>query len=168
MSRKALLAGLIKQNPSLPGELAKVAVAADLAILVAESGISRSDLAKKLGWTRARVSQVLSGEGNLTIETMHAVAKAAGSSFDVVFRKPAAVRALQPWQQNAALQLQMGDEPDLQSWMSRKTMTPMHSPSLKQTPKQRQFAGAHEFVLRGMTFDSSNHDYMSGEVACAA
>ena len=49
MSRKALLAGLIEQNPSLPGELAKVAVAADLAILVAESGINRSDLAKKLG-----------------------------------------------------------------------------------------------------------------------
>ena len=168
MSRKALLAGLIQQNPNLPGELAKVAVAADLAILVAESGISRSDLAKKLGWTRARVSQVLSGQGNLTIETMHAVAKAAGSSFDVVFRKPATARALQPWQQNAALQLQMNDEPDLQSWMSRKTMTPMHSPSQKQTPKQRQFAGAHEFVLQGINFESSNHDYVSGRLAYAA
>ena len=119
MSRKALLAGLIEQNPNLPGELAKVAVAADLAILVAESGINRSDLAKKLGWTRARVSQVLSGQGNLTIETMHAVAKAVGSSFDVVFRKPAGSLALQPWQQNAALQLPMSDEPELPNWMSR-------------------------------------------------
>ena len=125
MSRKALLAGLIEQNPNLPGGLAKVAVAADLAILVAESGVSRSDLAKKLGWTRARVTQVLSGQGNLTIETMHAVAKAAGSSFDVVFRKPAAARALQPWQQKATLQLQMGDEPDLTNWRSRRTVTPM-------------------------------------------
>ena len=125
MSRKALLAGLIEQNPNLPGGLAKVAVAADLAILVAESGVSRSDLAKKLGWTRSRVTQVLSGQGNLTIETMHAVAKAAGSSFDVVFRKPAAARALQPWQQKATLQLQMGDEPDLTNWRSRRTVTPM-------------------------------------------
>jgi len=166
MSRKALLAGLMEQNPGLPGELAKVAVAADLAILVAESGISRSDLAKKLGWTRARVSQVLSGQGNLTIETMHAVAKAVGLSFDVVFRKPDAARALQPWQQKATLQLQMIDEADLPSWMSRKTMTPMRTQ--KQTPKHRQLTGAHEFVMRGMTFNSSNYDFMSGEVACAA
>ena len=140
MSRKALLAGLIEQNPNLPGELAKVAVAADLAILVAESGINRSDLAKKLGWTRARVSQVLSGQGNLTIETMHAVAKAVGSSFDVVFRKPAASLALQPWQQNAALQLQMSDEPELPNWMSRKTMTPMRGHTAKQTAKHRAAA----------------------------
>lgn len=168
MSRKALLAGLIAQNPSLPGELAKVAVAADLAIQVAESGISRSDLAKKLGWTRARVSQVLSGQGNLTIETMHAVAKAAGASFDVVFRKPESARALQPWQQKAALQLEIADEPYLRSWMSRKTMTPMRSSNQKLTLKQKQFAGAHEFVSLGMTFDSSNHDLMYAEVACAA
>ena len=162
MSRKALLAGLIEQNPNLPGELAKVAVAADLAILVAESGISRSDLAKKLGWTRARVSQVLSGEGNLTIETMHAVAKAAGSSFDVVFRKPAAARAMQPWQQRQAVQSEMIVDVDLQTWMSRKTMV------LMQKPAQKPFVGAREFVLRDMTFDSSNYDYMSDEVACAA
>lgn len=140
MSRKALLAGLIEQNPNLPGELAKVAVAADLAILVAEAGISRSDLAKKLGWTRARVSQVLSGQGNLTIETMHAVAKAVGSSFDVVFRKPTASLALQPWEQKTTLQLPMSDEPELPNWMSRKTMTPMRSHTAKQTAKQRAAA----------------------------
>lgn len=140
MSRKALLAGLIEQNPNLPGELAKVAVAADLAILVAEAGISRSDLAKKLGWTRARVSQVLSGQGNLTIETMHAVAKAVGSSFDVVFRKPAASLALQPWQQKTTLKLPMSDEPELPNWRSRTTTTPMRGHTAKQTAKQRQAA----------------------------
>lgn len=166
MSRKALLAGLIEQNPGLPGELAKVAVAADLAIQVAESGISRSDLAKKLGWTRARVSQVLSGQGNLTIETMHSVAKAVGLSFDVVFRKPAAARALQPWQQKAMLQLQMIDEVDLPSWMSRKTMISMRTQ--KQTPKRKPLADAHEFVMRDMIFDSSNYSFMSDEAACAA
>ena len=166
MSRKALLAGLIEQNPGLPGELAKVAVAADLAVQVAESGISRSDLAKKLGWTRARVSQVLSGQGNLTIETIHAVAKAAGASFDVVFRKPESARALQPWQKRQALQSEMILGDDIVSWMSRKTMVSMQKPAQK--PTQKPFAGACEFVLLGMTLDSSNYAYMSGEVACAA
>lgn len=158
MSRKALLAGLIEQHPGLPAELSKVAVAADLTILVAESGISRSDLAKKLGWSRARVSQVLSGEGNLTIETIHAVVRAVGAGFDVVFRKAGEPAARQPWERQAALALQMDDEPDLRSWMSRKTMKPMGA----------RFAGAREFVNRGMTLQSSNHDVMEREVPCAA
>ena len=97
--KKALFAQLLQANPGLPGELAKVLVAADLTILVAHAGISRSELAKKLGWSRARVSQVLSGQGNLTIETIHAVAQAAGFAFDVAFRKPGAVRARQPWEE---------------------------------------------------------------------
>lgn len=103
--KKALFAEVLQANPNLPGELAKVSVAADLAILVAQSGISRSELAKKLGWSRARVSQVLSGQGNLTIETIHAVAQAAGFAFDVVFRKPGAVRARQPWEQPELIRL---------------------------------------------------------------
>ncbi len=103
MSRKALLAELIEQHPRLPAELAKVSVAADLTILVAESGISRSDLAKRLGWSRARVTQVLSGESNLTIETIYAVTKATGAAFDVVFRKPGSVRVPQIWEQVGAV-----------------------------------------------------------------
>lgn len=159
MSRKALLAGLIEQHPGLPAELAKVAVAADLTILVAESGISRSDLAKKLGWSRARVSQVLSGQGNLTIETIHAVANAVGAAFDVAFRKPGEPAARQPWEKQAALALQVDDEPDLTTWMSRKTMKPMRT----------RFAGAHEFVMNmEMTLQSSNHEMMQPEVPCAA
>lgn len=105
MSRKALLAKLIAKNPNLPGELAKVSVAADLTILVAQSGISRSELARKLGWSRARVSQVLSGTGNLTIETIHAVAQAAGFAFDVAFRKPEATRARNVWEQAELIKL---------------------------------------------------------------
>lgn len=158
MSRKALLAGLIEQHPGLPAELAKVAVAANLTILVAESGISRSDLAKKLGWSRARVSQVLSGEGNLTIETIHAVARAVGAGFDVVFRKAGESAAKQPWEKQVGLAFQVEEEPDLTSWMSRKTMPLMRT----------RFAGAHEFVNKGMTLQSSNHEMMQPEVPCAA
>lgn len=104
-TRKALFAELLQANPKLPGELAKVSVAADLTILVAQSGITRSELAKKLGWSRARVSQVLSGTGNLTIETIHAVAHAAGFTFDVAFRKPGAARARQTWEQPELIKL---------------------------------------------------------------
>ncbi len=87
MSRKALFADLQAELPDLKVELAKVAVAADLSVLLAKSNCTRSDLAKRLGWSRARVTQVLSGEGNLTIETVYAVAQALGHTFDLVFRK---------------------------------------------------------------------------------
>ncbi len=67
MSRKALFADLQAELPDLKSDLAKVAVAADLSVLLAKSNCTRSDLAKRLDWSRARVTQVLSGEGNLTI-----------------------------------------------------------------------------------------------------
>ena len=98
MSRAALFAALNKADPNTGAELAKVAVAADLTVLVHRAGLKRSDIAERLGWTRSRVSQVLSGEGNLTIETIHAVARAAGYAFDVAFRDKAGQRAVQQWE----------------------------------------------------------------------
>ncbi len=41
-----------------------------------EHGVSRSDLAKRLGVTPGRVSQVLSGDENLTLRTIGTVAQA--------------------------------------------------------------------------------------------
>ena len=98
MSREALFDALNKSASNLDADLAKVAIAADLTILVQRAGLKRSEVAKRLGWTRARVSQVLSGEGNLTIETIQAVAKAAGYAFDVIFRAQGSARAMQPWE----------------------------------------------------------------------
>jgi transcriptional regulator with XRE-family HTH domain len=109
MSREALFAELSQDDSNADAELAKVAVAADLAVLVHRSGLKRSDVAERLGWTRARVSQVLSGEGNLTIETIHAVAKAAGFAFDVVFRERGARRAVQMWERPLQLELQVNE-----------------------------------------------------------
>ncbi len=105
MSRKALFASLNADLPDIKGELAKVAVAADLSALLAQAGCTRADLAKRLGWSRARVTQVLSGEGNLTIETVHAVAQALGCTFDVVFRKPDERRLPQTWERGVARSL---------------------------------------------------------------
>jgi len=109
MSREALFAALSQDDSSADAELAKVAVAADLAVLVHRAGLKRSDIAERLGWTRARVSQVLSGEGNLTIETIHAVAKAAGFAFDVLFREKGARRAVQMWERPLQLELDVNE-----------------------------------------------------------
>lgn len=99
-TRTPLFADLIRDDAALGAELAKVAVAADLAVLVARSGVSRTELAQRLGWSKARVSQVLGGKGNLTVETMHAVAHAVGARLDVMFRQPGEARAAQPWERH--------------------------------------------------------------------
>jgi hypothetical protein len=92
------------------------------------------------------------------VQTIAAVTKALGYTFDAVFRKAGAPAAAQPWEAQATLALDMVDAPDLKEWMSRKTMKPMAG----------RFAGAMEFVHFDTQLDSSNHDSMFQEVACAA
>jgi transcriptional regulator with XRE-family HTH domain len=133
-------------------------VAADLTLLLHHAGKSRADLARALGWSRARVTQVLSGHENITVQTIAAVTKALGYTFDAVFRKTGAPAAAQPWDAQATLVLDMVDAPDLQEWMSRKTMKPMAG----------RFSGAMEFVHFDTQLDSSNQDTMFQGEACAA
>lgn len=158
MAHKPLFGDLIAAHEGLADELKAVDVAADLTLLLNHAGVSRADLARKLGWSRARVSQVLSGQENITVQTVAAVAGALGYTFDTVFRKAEAPAATQPWTQRTALTLEMQDEPDVQSWMSRKTMKPV----------QKRFHGAYEVQQMGLTFDASNHAFMMQEEACAA
>ncbi|MBT0569815.1 helix-turn-helix transcriptional regulator [Curvibacter sp. CHRR-16] len=158
MEHKPLFGDLIAAHEGLAEELKAVDVAADLTLLLHHAGKTRADLARALGWSRARVTQVLSGHENLTVETIAAVTKALGYTFDAVFRKVGAPAASQPWESQATLALDMVDAPDLQEWMSRKTMKPMSG----------LFAGAMEFVNFGVQLVSSNHDEMFKEEACAA
>jgi len=158
MAHKPLFGELIAAHEGLAEELKAVDVAADLTLLLNHAGVSRADLARKLGWSRARVSQVLSGQENITVQTIAAVAGALGYTFDTVFRKADVSAASQPWTQRTALSLEMQDEPDVQSWMSRKTMKPV----------QERFHGAYEVQHMGLTFDASNHEFMVLEEACAA
>lgn len=120
MSRKALFADLQAELPDLKSDLAKVAVAADLSVLLAKSNCTRSDLAKRLGWSRARVTQVLSGEGNLTIETVYAVAQALGHTFDVVFRKQDERRQPQPWERGVSMS--MGEAANVLQFSAKASM----------------------------------------------
>lgn len=158
MAHKPLFGDLIAAHDGLADELKAVDVAADLTLLLNHAGVSRADLARKLGWSRARVSQVLSGQENITVQTIATVAGALGYTFDTVFRKADVSAASQPWTQRTALTLEMQDELDVQSWMSRKTMKPV----------QERFHGAYEVQHMGLTFDASNHEFMVLEEACAA
>lgn len=158
MEHKPLFGDLIAAHEGLAEELKAVDVAADLTLLLHHAGRTRADLARALGWSRGRVTQVLSGHENLTVQTIAAVTQALGYTFDTVFRKTGAPTASQPWNAQATLELDMVDAPDLQSWMSLKTMQPMAG----------RFAGAMEFVHFGAQLVSSNHDAMSQEVSCAA
>jgi transcriptional regulator with XRE-family HTH domain len=158
MEHKPLFGDLIAAHEGLAEELKAVDVAADLTLLLHHAGKTRADLARALGWSRARVTQVLSGHENLTVQTIAAVTKALGYTFDAVFRKTGAPAASQPWDVTTTLALDMVYTPDLQEWMSRKTMKPMAG----------RFAGAVEFVHLGAKLDSANHDLMFSEEACAA
>ena len=54
MAKNAPLFGeLLKDDGALQAELAKTAVAADLAVLTARAGVSRTELAERLGFTKS-------------------------------------------------------------------------------------------------------------------
>lgn len=158
MEHQPLFGELIAAHEGLEEELKAVDVAGDLTLLLHHAGKSRADLARALCWSRARVTQVLSGHENLTVQTIAAVTKALGYTFDAVFRKTGTPAAVQPWDAQTTLALDMVDAPDLQEWMSRKTMKPMAG----------RFAGAMEFVHIDTQLDSSNQDAIFQEEACAA
>lgn len=79
-------------------ELQMELVAADLAILLKHSGISRAELAQKLGWQKSRITRVLSGDDNLTLKTISQFTEALGYTFDVVFHNKNYPKPKQPWQ----------------------------------------------------------------------
>ncbi len=97
MQSKPLFGDLIAAHDGLAEELKAVDGAADLTLLLHHAGKTRADLARALGWSRSRVTQVLSGQENLTVQTIAAVSKALGFAFDVAFRKAGALAVAQPW-----------------------------------------------------------------------
>lgn len=133
MEHKPLFGDLIAAHDGLAEELKSVDVAADLVLLLHHAGKSRAELARALGWSRARVTQVLSGRENLTVQTIAAVTRALGYTFATVFRKPTEAAPAQPWEAQVTLTRgEMRDTPDLAQWMGRKTMKPMASRSVNE------------------------------------
>ena len=58
---------------------------ASLAGLLSGLGMSRSDLAKAMGVSPGRVSQIMSGDANLTVRTLAAAADALGAGVKITF-----------------------------------------------------------------------------------
>ena len=87
MASKPLFGDLIAAHKGLDEELKTIDVAADLTLLLHHAGMSREDLANKLGWSSDRLSQVLSGHESITVQTIAFVAGAMGYTLDVVFGK---------------------------------------------------------------------------------
>ena len=79
--------------------LRKERVAADLAILIANEGLRRKDVAKKLGISEAALSSRLKGDANLTLDTIGGICDAASVEVDLVFRKRGTPRSLCYWEQ---------------------------------------------------------------------
>ncbi|MFJ2566594.1 helix-turn-helix domain-containing protein [Streptomyces sp. NPDC087568] len=74
-----------ESNTDLAGaQLARQATAS-LAGLLAGLGRSRSDLAKAMGVSPGRVSQIMSGDANLTVRTLAAAADALGAGVEIRF-----------------------------------------------------------------------------------
>lgn len=73
-------------------------VASHLIGLLRHHKISRSELAQRLGWSKGRVTKVLSGDVNLTIKTITTITHELGYDFDIVFHNKNYERPKQPWQ----------------------------------------------------------------------
>ncbi len=63
---------------------------ASLAGLLAERGMTRKDLADCLGVSPGRVSQILSGDENLTLRSLAAVAESLDARVEISFYDPPA------------------------------------------------------------------------------
>lgn len=87
------------KNAAFKAEARRNKVAIDLSIAVAESGRTRQAVADQAGIKISQLSRQLSGDTNLTLDSIGKICDAIGYDFDVVLRKQDAKPALQPWQQ---------------------------------------------------------------------
>lgn len=159
---KPLFGAIIDAHEGLADELKTIDIAADLALLLHHSGKTRADLARGLNWSRARVTQVMSGEGNLTVQTIASVTKAMGYTFDLIFRKAKDPMPRQPWVQKCdplTMEMNTDSMPELKTWMSRKTMSPALG---------SDFVGARESIQFDLSAYSSNQDTMFEDLRHAA
>ncbi|WP_111861336.1 helix-turn-helix domain-containing protein [Acinetobacter sp. CFCC 10889] len=73
-------------------------VASQLTGLLRHKKISRAELAQELGWSKGRVTRVLSGDVNLTLKTITTITQKLGYDFDVIFHNENYNKPKQPWQ----------------------------------------------------------------------
>jgi len=67
-------------------------VTEDILVAMEDLGISKSELAKKLGISKSRISQLLKGSSNMTIGTLSDIAYELGLNLDKTFKEYSARR----------------------------------------------------------------------------
>jgi len=68
-----------KHDPAYQAEKLSLAVTEEFARVMKEKGMSKKDLAERLGVSKARVSNILNGSPNLTLKTLAAISVALDS-----------------------------------------------------------------------------------------
>jgi transcriptional regulator with XRE-family HTH domain len=67
-------------------------VTEDILVAMEDLGISKSELARKLGISKSRISQLLKGSSNMTIGTLSDIAYELGLNLDKTFTEYSAQR----------------------------------------------------------------------------
>jgi plasmid maintenance system antidote protein VapI len=78
---------LFAEPPSIEGEAEyqKLMIVEELLQLMEEQGISRSELAERMGVQPSRVTSMLTGSNNFTIETLVRAGRAVGAEIELHF-----------------------------------------------------------------------------------
>jgi transcriptional regulator with XRE-family HTH domain len=78
---------LFAETPSIEGEAeyCKLMIVEELLTLMAENGISRGELAKRMEVQPSRVTSMLTGTSNFTIETLVRAGRAVGADLELHF-----------------------------------------------------------------------------------
>ena len=93
------LEDMFAEIPDLePFDVKKDELAAQLAALMVHCKMNRSMIAERLGWTKSRLTKVLSGKGNSTFKTIYEFSQELGYDLDVVYRTKHQKRCPQPWE----------------------------------------------------------------------
>lgn len=103
-----------KQSPDYKRKTARALVTADLRILIANAEKTHKDVAETVGISQAALSAKLSGNKNLTLDSIVDIAAAVGAEVDLVFRPAGSKRALQMWEAAAKAEQERHRTTDIQ------------------------------------------------------
>jgi len=90
----------LRDTPAYRAGMRRNHVAIDLSIAVAETELTRQAVAERADMKPGLLTRQLSGDVNLTLDSIGRICEAIGYDFDVVLRKAGEKSASQPWQQS--------------------------------------------------------------------
>jgi transcriptional regulator with XRE-family HTH domain len=79
-----------RQDPEYQAEKLSLAVTEEIARLMVEQEVSKADLARRLGVSKARVTHLLNGTPNMTLKTIAAASAALGTEVSLRLERTSA------------------------------------------------------------------------------